>query len=72
MRIFIKLKPSARENRVRRINKNNFAISVKEPPVGGRANEALTKLLALYFDVPKTSVKLISGLASRKKVVEIV
>ena len=43
-------------------------IAVQAPPIEGRANEALIKFLAATFDLPKSSVELISGDLSRAKV----
>ena len=43
-------------------------IAVQAPPIGGRANEALIAFLAKTFDLPKSSVALVSGALSRSKV----
>ena len=43
-------------------------IAVQAPPIEGRANEALIKFLAATFDLPKSSVELISGDLGRAKV----
>lgn len=41
------------------------------PPVDGKANAALIKLLSEYYNVKKSSVKIVKGLKSRDKVVEL-
>lgn len=43
-------------------------IAVQAPPVEGRANEALIAFLAKLFDLPKSSVELVTGELSRSKV----
>ncbi len=43
-------------------------VAVQAPPIEGRANEALIKFLAATFNLPKSSVELISGDLSRAKV----
>jgi uncharacterized protein (TIGR00251 family) len=43
-------------------------IAVQSPPIEGRANEALIGFLAKTFDLPKSSVALVSGELSRSKV----
>lgn len=43
-------------------------IAVQAPPVEGRANEALIAFLAKTFNLPKSSVELITGELSRSKV----
>ncbi|HEY6541355.1 MAG TPA: DUF167 domain-containing protein [Ktedonobacteraceae bacterium] len=41
------------------------------PPVDGAANDALISLLALKLGLPKRSISIAHGAASRQKVVEI-
>lgn len=43
-------------------------IAVQAPPIEGRANEALVAFLAKDFNLPKSSIELISGELSRSKV----
>jgi uncharacterized protein (TIGR00251 family) len=43
-------------------------IAVQAPPVEGRANTALIAFLADLFDIPKSSIELMSGELSRSKV----
>jgi uncharacterized protein YggU (UPF0235/DUF167 family) len=71
MRIFVKLKPSAKEEKIEKIGKNHFLVSVKEPAKQGRANARLIKKLAEYFCLPSSLILLRSGFSSREKVVEI-
>ncbi|MBQ3274851.1 DUF167 domain-containing protein [Candidatus Saccharibacteria bacterium] len=49
----------------------SLTVFLRERAHDGEANEALVKLLAAHFDVPKTSIKIRSGLASRRKLVEL-
>lgn len=78
MRIFVKVKAGSKENKVEepqqrllqtdeRLN-DYYTVSVKEPPVEGRANDAVVRLLAEYFDVPRSYVMLVSGSVSKIKV----
>ncbi|NQU18271.1 MAG: DUF167 domain-containing protein [Candidatus Saganbacteria bacterium] len=41
------------------------------PPIDGKANKALIKLLAEYFGVKKSRVRIIKGLKSRDKIIEL-
>ena len=50
---------------------DEISISLKEKPERGRANRELVKRLAEHFNVPESGVRILSGLASRKKLVEI-
>ena len=71
MKINVKAKPRARADKVEKIDGQNFVVSVTEPPVQGRANLAIVKALADYFQVSQSQVRLISGFTSRQKVFEI-
>jgi len=46
-------------------------VRVAGAPAGGRANEAVTRLLAKALGVPPTRVAVVAGSRSRVKVVEI-
>ena len=72
MKINVKAKPSSREEKVEKIDDLNYVVSVKEPPVKGKANEAIRNALAVYFRTGTSCVKIISGYSSRNKVIEIV
>ncbi len=71
MKIFIKAKPGAREQKIEQTDEAHFTISVKEPPVQGRANQAIVTALAEYFSVGHDQVRIISGYTSRNKTIEI-
>jgi len=44
---------------------------LKDKPIHNSANMELIDLLSLYFNVSKSSVKILRGFKSRKKIVEI-
>ncbi len=46
-------------------------VRVTAPPIEGRANQAVIELLADYFKVKKSAVRIIRGEKSKNKVVEI-
>ena len=71
MQIFVKAKPSSKEEKVEKIDENNYIVSVKEPPIKGRANEAIRNALAVYFKTGSSMVKIISGYSSRNKIIEV-
>ena len=70
MKIFVKAKPSRKES-VEKIDDSHFVVSVKEPPVQGRANHAIVGVVANYFGVPRGLVRIVSGHTSRQKILEI-
>ncbi len=71
MKINVKAKPSAREEKVEKIDDNNFVVSVTEPPEKGKANDAIRNALAVYFKIGSSRVKIVSGYSSRNKIIEI-
>jgi len=72
MKIFVKAKPMAKNEVVEKINDFNFTVCVKEPPKNGKANEAIIKALAEYFNVSQSAVRLVSGFSSKQKTFEII
>ncbi|MEM2914449.1 MAG: DUF167 domain-containing protein [Candidatus Bathyarchaeia archaeon] len=55
-----------------RVEGNKITIGLTSKPEKGKANLELIKKLAKYFGVPSSNVKIMKGLKSRKKVVEII
>lgn len=53
------------------VSGSEISISIKSPPERGRANRELVKKLAAHFGVGEDRVRIVSGLASRKKVVDV-
>jgi len=71
MKIFVRVKPKAKEEKVIKVSDKNFKISVKEPPEKERANRAVLKALADYFATSQSNIKIISGSTSKQKIIEI-
>lgn len=72
MKIFVKVKLKAKEEKVEKINDNHFVIKVKEPAEKGKANQAVIKIIAKYFKVSSSQVVMLSGLKSKNKILEII
>lgn len=71
MKIFVKAKPNAFENKVEKIDDQNYIVSVTELPVAGRANRAIIEELTNYFSTSISNVIIVSGRTSRNKIIEI-
>ena len=71
MRISVKVKPNAKQNKIEKINESHFLVWVKEKPLEGKANKAAIKVLSEYFGVPQSRVVLLKGQSSREKIFEI-
>ncbi|MEK6583336.1 MAG: DUF167 domain-containing protein, partial [Nitrospirota bacterium] len=70
MKISVKVKPGSKKEIVERVDDTNFIAHVKAPPVEGKANEALVRLLGDYFGVPKSHIRITRGATSKYKLVE--
>lgn len=68
--IKIKVIPNAKKNKVVE-SEGLFKVYVNAPAVEGKANKALFAVLSEYFNVRKSSIKIVRGEKSREKVVEI-
>jgi len=71
MKIFVKVKIRAKEEKIEKIGENNYVVFVKERPKKGLANKAVIKILSRYFKVPQKNVVIVSGLSSRRKLIVI-
>jgi uncharacterized protein (TIGR00251 family) len=71
MKIKVRVKPNSKTEELGREG-DSFILKVKEPAREGKANQAVIKLLAEHFSVPKSQVRIISGFKSRNKVIEVI
>lgn len=69
--IQVTVRPSSKKDEVTATGEGQFRVSVRAPAHEGKANEALTALLAKHFSVPRSSIKILHGLTGRKKLVQI-
>lgn len=68
-RIFVKL--FSKQQSIKEEPNGSFTVHLKSAPVDGKANEELIKLLAEKFNLPKSIIRIKSGLSSRQKLFEI-
>ncbi|MDP3043172.1 MAG: DUF167 domain-containing protein [bacterium] len=69
----IKARPGAAKTAVREITDDETVkMDIAAPPVKGKANKELVEFLAKNFAVSKNNVKIISGAASRTKLIKII
>ena len=72
MRIFVKVKARAKQESIKKIDETHLVVSVKEPPVDGKANLAVLKVLADHFNLNRSKISLVAGHTSNQKVFEII
>jgi hypothetical protein len=76
VRLAIRLTPKASSDRILGVvvddaGRAALKAAVTAAPEDGKANAALLKLLAKAFDVPRTTVSVVSGHAHRNKLVHL-
>ncbi len=68
MKITVLVKPNSKKEGVFEQDDGSFVVRVNTPPVDGKANKKVIDLLAKHFKVPKTSIELLLGSKSKKKI----
>jgi uncharacterized protein (TIGR00251 family) len=67
----IKVHPRAKKNVITGEVGDALKVALTAPPVDGKANEACIEFFAKLLKVPRSSVSIASGLASRNKVIRV-
>jgi len=65
--ISVRVKPGSKKGPLVETAAEGLTIYVRERAVDGKANEAVTKLIAEHFSVSRRDVELVSGATSRLK-----
>ncbi len=68
MIIKVKVKPNSGRQNVEKVSENDYIVYLKKPAEDNKANIELAKVLKKHF---KKNIKIIKGLKSRNKVVEV-
>ena len=71
MKIQVKVKARAKQERVEKIAEGEYKVWVRAVPEKGKANEAVIEVLSEFLDAPKSSISLVSGQTSSQKVFEV-
>ena len=69
--VMVKVRTRARQQRVEKISSTAYRVSVFSPPVKGKANQEVVKLLASYFNLSPSEIKIIKGKKSPQKLIRI-
>jgi uncharacterized protein (TIGR00251 family) len=70
-RVLLRVSPGARSAQVVGRHGGAWKVRVAAPPEGGRANEAVVRLLAQTLSLPRDAVTLVSGHGARDKIVQL-
>ena len=71
MKIDVRVKPNSRMEEVTQEGMSTFTVRTREPPIEGRANRAVVKLLAKHLGIRESQLRIVKGLKSKTKVIEI-
>jgi uncharacterized protein len=71
MKIQVKVKPNSKQQSITEEADGSLTIQLKAPPVEGKANDELIKLLAKKYQVPKSKIAIQLGASSKMKLVDI-
>jgi uncharacterized protein (TIGR00251 family) len=67
----VKVHPRASKNAITGTVGDALKLALTAPPVEGKANQAVIEFFADLFQIPRSSVTIASGEASRNKVIRI-
>jgi uncharacterized protein (TIGR00251 family) len=71
VRVTVRVSPGAKQTRVVGRHGDGWKVCVTAPAEGGRANDAVVRLLAGALAIPAGGIRIVAGHAARTKVVEI-
>jgi len=69
-RLRLRVSPGSRRTELVGRHGDRWKVRVAAPPEGGRANEAVLRLLARRLGLPRRALSIVSGHTGRDKVVE--
>ena len=70
-RLTVKVHPRAKRSALAGRLGDAWKLSLAAPPVDGKANDECVRFFAEFAGVPRSRVRIVTGLTSRLKVVEI-
>jgi uncharacterized protein YggU (UPF0235/DUF167 family) len=71
VKISIIAHPNSKKPRIEKDLLDTLHVYVSEPPLEGKANNAIRESLADYFNVKKSAVLIVSGEKSKNKIFEV-
>lgn len=71
MILSVTVKANSNNEGVEKIEENSLKVRVSAPALNGRANARLIEVLAEYFKISKSKIRIVKGFKSKKKIIEI-
>ena len=72
MKITVVVSTNSKNEKVETLEGGAYKVWVKTPPIDGRANLRVVKLLSVFLKVPKSDILLLNGSKSKIKVFEVI
>jgi hypothetical protein len=70
-KLVLKVKANSKKTGVLINEDGSISVQVSEPPIGGKANQAVIRVLANYFNISSSRIKITHGHRSKSKLAEI-
>jgi uncharacterized protein len=67
----LKIHPRAKKNAITGVVGDALKLSLTAPPIDGRANQACIEFLSDLLHVPRSSINIVSGQSSRRKLIRV-
>ncbi len=71
MKLEITVKPGSKKIGIEKNDETHWTVRVHEPPVDGKANQAVIKAISKELGIAKSKIQIIRGESSRIKLLEI-
>jgi len=65
--INLRIIPRAGKSAIQGLHGDALKIRIQAPPVEGKANQALVKFLSKHWNIPRSDIKILSGVTGRNK-----
>ncbi len=67
----VTVRPRAHQQKIEKIDSTTYKVSVHSPPLKGKANQEVIKLLASYFKLPPSRLKILKGQKTSQKLIRL-
>ena len=68
----VRVIPRAKQNSITTDADGTIRIHTTTAPTDGKANDAVIRMLAKHFDVPRSAIQIIRGQTSHDKIIEVI
>ncbi len=71
MRITVQVKPNSKKPKVEKLPNDIYVVYTNVPPVDGKANQSVLKILSKELEIPISKLQIVKGHTSKHKIIEI-